>query len=138
MSPPFRPKRKLQGLFSKCLNVTSANVSHQIVFLSWLAKKRVHIACLPGCHICKQWNKEQAIRCCTADVCLCQSVNWLYNNNNKMAKLVLFSTICTWQTKYDHRNPMGRGGWLLRPACVAAYIIDPRYYFRFYSTPAQW
>ena len=23
----------------------------------------------------KQWKKEQAIRCCTADVCLCQSVN---------------------------------------------------------------
>ena len=35
--------------------------------------------------------KEQASHCCTADVCLCQSVNQLYNNP-KMAKLVLFST----------------------------------------------
>ena len=45
-------------------------------------------------HFTKQWRKEQAIRCCTADVCLRQSVNQLYNNN-KMAKLVLFSTACT-------------------------------------------
>ena len=28
----------------------------------------------------KQWKKEQVSRCCTADVCLCQSVNQLYNN----------------------------------------------------------
>ena len=33
--------------------------------------------------------KEQESRCCTADVCLHESVNQLYNNQ-KMAKLVLF------------------------------------------------
>ena len=42
----------------------------------------------------KQWIKEQASRCCTADVCLHQSVNQLYNNQ-KMAKLVLFSAACS-------------------------------------------
>ena len=42
----------------------------------------------------KQWIKEQASRCCTADVCLHQSVNHLYNNQ-KMAKLVLFSAACS-------------------------------------------
>ena len=40
----------------------------------------------------KQWKKEQASRC-TADFCLHQLVNQLYNNQ-KMAKLVLFSTAC--------------------------------------------
>ena len=40
-----------------------------------------------------QWKTEQANRCCTADVCLHQSVNQLYNNQ-EMAKLVLFSTAC--------------------------------------------
>ena len=35
--------------------------------------------------------KEQASRFCAADVCMCQSVNQLHNNQ-KMAKLVLFST----------------------------------------------
>ena len=39
----------------------------------------------------KQWKKVQASRCCTADVCLHQYVNQLYNNK-KMTKLVLFST----------------------------------------------
>jgi len=39
----------------------------------------------------KQWKKEQASRYCTADVCLRQSVNQLYNNQ-KMAKFFLFST----------------------------------------------
>ena len=43
----------------------------------------------------KQWKKEQASCCCTGDVCLRQSLNQLYNNN-KMAKLVLFST--AWQS----------------------------------------
>ena len=33
--------------------------------------------------------KEQASRCCTADVCLCMSVNQLCNNN-KMAKPFFF------------------------------------------------
>ena len=37
-----------------------------------------------------QWKKEQASRCCTADLCLHHSVNQL--SNQKMAKLVLFST----------------------------------------------
>ena len=41
----------------------------------------------------KQWKKEQASHCCTADVCLCQSVNQLYNEQ-EMAKLVLLSTAC--------------------------------------------
>ena len=41
----------------------------------------------------KQWKKEQASHCCTADVCLRQSVNQLYNDK-KMAKLVPFSTAC--------------------------------------------
>ena len=36
----------------------------------------------------KQWKKDQASRCYTADVCLCQSVNQLLNNQ-KMAKHVL-------------------------------------------------
>ena len=35
--------------------------------------------------------KKQASHCCTPHVCLRQSVNQLYNNQN-MAKLVLFST----------------------------------------------
>ena len=39
----------------------------------------------------KQWKKEQANHYCTADVCLRQPVNQLYNNN-KMAQLVLAST----------------------------------------------
>ena len=30
------------------------------------------------CRITKQWKKEQVTRCCTADVCLGQSVNQLY------------------------------------------------------------
>ena len=38
----------------------------------------------------KEWKKEQASCCCTAYVCLGQSVNQLYNNQ-KMAKVVLFS-----------------------------------------------
>ena len=41
----------------------------------------------------KQWKKEQGSRCCTADVCLRQSVNQLYNNQ-RMTKVVLFSTAC--------------------------------------------
>ena len=41
----------------------------------------------------EQWKKEQASRFCSADVCLRQSVNQLYNNQN-MAKRVLFSTAC--------------------------------------------
>ena len=36
--------------------------------------------------------KKQASCCCTADVCLHQCVNQLYNNQ-KMAKLVLFPLI---------------------------------------------
>ena len=44
-----------------------------------------------GMVVSKQWKKEQASRCCTADVCLHQSVNQLHNHN-KMAKLILFST----------------------------------------------
>ena len=40
----------------------------------------------------KQWKKEQASRCCTADVCLFQFVNQLSVQQPKMAKLVLFST----------------------------------------------
>ena len=36
----------------------------------------------------KQWKKELASRCCTADVCLCQSVNQVYNN--KMANMFFF------------------------------------------------
>ena len=43
--------------------------------------------------VSKQWKKEQASRCCTADVCLCQSLNQPCNNN-KMAKHVCFSTAC--------------------------------------------
>ena len=39
----------------------------------------------------KQWKKEQASCCFTADVCLHQSVNQMYNNQN-MAKSDLFST----------------------------------------------
>ena len=35
---------------------------------------------------CEQWEKEHARHCCTADACLCQSVNQLYNNQ----KLVFF------------------------------------------------
>ena len=31
-------------------------------------------------NVSNMWKKEQASRCCTADVCLCQSVNQLYNN----------------------------------------------------------
>ena len=48
-----------------------------------------------------QWKKEYASRCCSADVChtyLCQSVNQLYNNN-KMAKLVHFSSAWTFYHK---------------------------------------
>ena len=37
----------------------------------------------------KQWKKEQASRCCTADVCLCQSVNQRYNNK-KLTNLFFF------------------------------------------------
>ena len=40
--------------------------------------------------------KEHGSRCCTADVCLRQSVNQLYNNQ-KGAKVVLFSTACFFQ-----------------------------------------
>ena len=40
----------------------------------------------------RQWKKEQASRCYTADVYLCQSVNQLYNNQ-KMVKLALFSAV---------------------------------------------
>ena len=35
---------------------------------------------------CKQWKKEQARHCCTADACLCKSVNQLYS----IQKLVFF------------------------------------------------
>ena len=38
----------------------------------------------------KQWKKEQASRCCTAYVCLRQSVNKLYNNKKKWPNLVFF------------------------------------------------
>ena len=31
----------------------------------------------------KEWKKEQASRCCTTDVCLCQSVNQLHNNQKR-------------------------------------------------------
>ena len=41
----------------------------------------------------KQWKKEQSSRCCTADVFLSQPLNQLYNNQ-KIDKLVLFSTSC--------------------------------------------
>ena len=44
----------------------------------------------PSCHgkmsqwfWSKQWKKEQASRCCTAHVCLRQSVNQLYNNQKR-------------------------------------------------------
>ena len=52
----------------------------------------------------KQWKKEQASGYCTADVCLHQSVNQLYNNN-KMAILVLFSTVCSFGVR---RPSLGR------------------------------
>ena len=54
--------------------------------------------------VCKQWKKEQAIRCCTADVFLCQSVNQLYNNH-KMTKLVLFSTACLFGSPVPSLDP---------------------------------
>ena len=47
----------------------------------------------PQRHLSMQWKKEQASRCCTAYVCLRQTVNQLYNNQ-KMAKLVLFASAC--------------------------------------------
>ena len=43
----------------------------------------------------KHWKIEPASHCCTADVCLRQSVNQLYNNQ-KITKLVLFFTAWTW------------------------------------------
>ena len=43
-------------------------------------------------YITKQWKKEQASHCGIADVCLLQSVNQLYSNQN-MAKFVLFFII---------------------------------------------
>ena len=42
----------------------------------------------------KQWKNEQVSRCCTADVYLRQCLNEQYNNQ-KMAKLVFFSTACS-------------------------------------------
>ena len=67
----------------------------------------------------KKRKKEQASRCCTADVCgLCQSVNQLYNNQN-MAKLVLFSigarsNILSCRLQFGARRAIGlhvqRGG----------------------------
>ena len=45
--------------------------------------------------------KEQASRFCAADVCMCQSVNQLHNNQ-KMAKLVLFTLLGK-----DHPNQAG-------------------------------
>ena len=43
----------------------------------------------------KQWKKEQGSRCCTADVCLRQSVNQLYNNQ-RMTKVVRFPLLAHW------------------------------------------
>ena len=51
--------------------------------------------------ITKQWKKEQANSCCTADVCLCQSVKQLYNDN-KMTQIVLFST--AWWSLFNSTN----------------------------------
>ena len=48
----------------------------------------------------KQWKKEQASCCCTADVCLRQSVNQLYNNK-KMAKLPLLDKY----QRNSHKKP---------------------------------
>ena len=47
----------------------------------------VRLSCIPigfryiMCCMNKQWKKEQASRCCTADDCLRQSVNQLYTNH---------------------------------------------------------
>ena len=42
------------------------------------AQNKEHNGMIPDIVIAKQWKKEQVSRCCTADVCLHQSVNQLF------------------------------------------------------------
>ena len=64
----------------------------------------------------KQWEKEQASRCCIADAYLCQSENQLYNNP-KMAKLVFSHFLVI-----DQKGPLSVFG-----------VLDKGDYFRNYQ-----
>ena len=59
--------------------------------------------CVSGSSICvlnqQAVEKEQASHCCTADVCLCQSVNQLYKNNKKWPNLFFFPLLVNQTTK---------------------------------------
>ena len=81
---PYRIVLEVDGLFKISQSCTYW-VFDPDILNSKSCRKHVSL------RVCVQWKKEQASRCCTADVCLCQSANKLYNNQ-KMAKLVLFST----------------------------------------------
>ena len=78
-SPPLSPPRRWEGP----LNISD--------ILNGGLSSFAFLVSLKKCQIGKQWKKEQASRCCTADVCLRQSMNQLYTKQH-MAKLVLFST----------------------------------------------
>ena len=86
ISPFEWPSRRYLAILENVAASFSLKIGARVLFL---------ISCL--CELLnflsvgnKEWKKEQASRCPTADVCLRQSLNQLYNNQ-KMAKLVLFS-----------------------------------------------
>ena len=55
----------------------------------------------------KQWKKEQASGCCTADVCLCPPVNQLYNSQ-KRPNLFFFPLLG--EDRENCNAPQRRGG----------------------------
>ena len=71
---------------------------------------------------------EQASRCCTADVCLLQSVNQL-NNNQRMAKLVLFFMLGHYISPGRPESPMNMSfsdsmNYKVNIAVFAIAIVD--------------
>ena len=87
-----------------------------------------------------QWKKEQASRCCISYVCLHQSVIQLHNNH-KVAKLVLFSTACSFQTNFW--NWLTRETWGFFSLLSGASLLWSTYLAEFLSgllqcfTPAE-
>ena len=101
----FPPKIAVHTVFASCLKrehererkVHDHEVGAKLTGGGHHHPFSLHIAsgtpCTGSMMMIKEWKKEQSSCCCTADVCLRQSVNQLYNNQ-KMDKLVLFSTAC--------------------------------------------